>query len=83
MYLVKTNISHSIYKFIFKPFMQGIYGFLIFMVVDILIKIFIFFIHSRELFSIERLDIILSLLGFFAFFLIYVVQNLNYKRRSN
>ena len=81
MYLVRANISHFIYKFIFNPFMYGLYGFFVFLVTDMLLKVFLLILDSREVFAIKEQDIALSLLGFFAFFLIKVVKNFNKKRK--
>ena len=81
MYLVRINISHFIYSFIINPFMYGLYGFIIFLITDVLLKVFLLILDSREVFAIKEQDIELSLLGFFAFFLIKVVKNLNKKRK--
>ncbi len=83
MYLVRTNISHYIFKYVFNPFMYGIYGFFVFFITDILLKLFIIILDSDEIFSIYEQDIVLGLLGFFAFFLVKFVKNLNEQRRLN
>lgn len=81
MYLVRTNISHFIYSFIFNPFMYGLYGFFLFIITDVLLKVFIIILDSSEEFTIQEQDIALCLLGFLAFFLIKIVKNLNKKRK--
>ena len=80
MYLTKTNYSNYIFKFIFNPFMYGLYGFFVFMITIILLKIFLLLIDSSSVFTIKENDFILGLLGFFAFFIIRVVNNSKFKK---
>ena len=81
MYFVKTNFSHYLYKFIFDPFIYALYGFFIFIATDIIVKIFLILIDSREVFMIKGQDILLASLGFIAFFFIKIFRNFDYKRR--
>jgi len=80
MYLTKTNYSNYIFKFIFNPFMYGLYGFFVFMITVILLKVFLLLIDSNSVFTIKENDFILGFLGFFAFFIIRVFNNSNFKR---
>ena len=83
MYLTRNNISRNIYKYFFNPFMYGLYGLFVFMVTNILLKVFILILNTSDSFSITEKDIALSLLGFFAFFLIKIIRNLKEENKFN
>jgi len=75
MYLVKINFLNYLQKYIFNPFLYALYGFFIVIATDIIVKIFLLLIDSRQIFKFQSQDIWLAILGFIAFFLIKIIRN--------
>lgn len=74
---IKSSVNKKIIKYIFSPFLAGLYGFAAFFTIVILTEFFAFHLGNNEHFSVDMDDIMLSSLGFICFFLISLIKNYN------
>jgi hypothetical protein len=80
MDLQESTIKKSVHfnfliKYILLPIRSGILGFATIFIVLIATKYFSFLLHREDTFSIDLNDVMLSSIGFFCLFLIYILKN--------
>ena len=71
----KSQFLLALKRFIIIPIKAGLYGFSLVFFVIVVIKLLSFVIGTNEVFNLDVLDVMLSSLGFFFMFLIYILKN--------
>ena len=68
------SIYGSVIKYFLVPFRYGAFGFIIFFVVLLAVKILTNYVGNNQVFRVETEDILLSLVGFVLFFAIRFLE---------
>ena len=71
----RPQLSMSLRKYIFLPFKAGFYGFALVFSVILFVKLLSYFLGINDVFNLDLMDVILSSVGFFFMFLIYLLKN--------
>lgn len=71
----KSQITSNFKKFIFFPIKAGVYGFTLVLAVIMLLKLLSYVLGVNASINLDIMDILLSSVGFFFMFLIYVLKN--------
>ena len=75
----KRTVGTFLLNYVFQPIKSGIIGFSTFFTILILTKLLSYFIGTRDLFSVDIEDVLLSSIGFVLVFLIRLLENFKEK----
>ncbi len=70
----KSQFLSGLKKYIIFPIKAGLYGFTLVFIVILLVKLLSFLLGINEIFSLDLMDVMLSSVGFFFMFLIYILK---------
>lgn len=70
----KSQFLSGLKKYIIFPIKAGLYGFTLVFTVILLVKLLSFLLGINEIFSLDLMDVMLSSVGFFFMFLIYILK---------
>lgn len=71
----KSEFLSGLKKYLIFPIKAGLYGFTLVFTVILVVKLLSFLLGINEIFSLDLMDVILSSVGFFFMFLIYILKN--------
>ena len=71
----KSQLSMGLKKYVMLPLKAGLYGFTLVFTVILLVKLLSFLLGINEVFNLDIMDVMLSSVGFFLLFLIYILKN--------
>jgi hypothetical protein len=71
----KSQIIIGLKKYLIFPIRAGLYGFTLVFSVILVLKLLSFLFGINEAFNLDLMDVMLSSVGFFLMFLIYVLKN--------
>jgi hypothetical protein len=71
----KSQFIIGLKKYLFFPIRAGLYGFTLVFSVILILKLLSFLFGINEAFNLDLMDVMLSSVGFFLMFLIYVLKN--------
>jgi hypothetical protein len=71
----KSQFIIGLKKYLFLPIRAGLYGFTLVFSVILILKLLSFLFGINEAFNLDLMDVMLSSVGFFLMFLIYVLKN--------
>lgn len=71
----KSQFFIGLKKYIIFPIKAGLYGFTLVFTVILLVKLLSFLLGINEIFNLDLMDVMLSSVGFFFMFLIYILKN--------
>lgn len=70
----KSQFLSGLKKYIIFPIKAGLYGFTLVFTVILSVKLLSFLLGINEIFSLDLMDVMLSSVGFFFMFLIYILK---------
>ena len=73
----KSPFFIGLKKYFILPIKAGLYGFTLVFAGILLVKLLSFLLGINEVFNLDLMDVILSSVGFFFMFLIYILKNLH------
>lgn len=71
----KSQFFISLKKYLLFPIKAGFYGFALVFSIILLLKLLSFIFGINDVFNLDLMDVMLSSVGFFLMFLIYVLKN--------
>lgn len=71
----KSQFIIGLKKYLIFPIRAGLYGFTLVFSVILVLKLLSFLFGINEAFNLDLMDVMLSSVGFFLMFLIYVLKN--------
>ena len=71
----KSQFLMALKKYLIAPFKAGFYGFTLVFSVILLLRLLSFLLGINDVFNLDLIDVILSSVGFFLLFLIYILKN--------
>jgi len=71
----KSQFLISLKKYLIFPIKAGFYGFALVFSIILFLKLLSFLFGINEVFTLDLMDVMLSSVGFFLMFLIYILKN--------
>jgi len=71
----KSQFFISLKKYLIFPIKAGFYGFALVFSIILFLKLISFLFGINEVFKLDLMDVMLSSVGFFLMFLIYILKN--------
>lgn len=71
----KSQFFSSLKKYLIFPIKAGFYGFSLVFFIIFFLKLLSFLFGVNEAFNLDLMDVMLSSVGFFLMFLIYILKN--------
>jgi len=71
----KSQFFISLKKYLIFPIKAGFYGFALVFSIILFLKLLSFLFGINEVFTLDLMDVMLSSVGFFLMFLIYILKN--------
>lgn len=71
----KSQFFISLKKYLIFPIKAGFYGFSLVFSIILFLKLLTFLFGVNEVFNLDLMDVMLSSVGFFLMFLIYILKN--------
>ena len=71
----KSQFLISLKKYLIFPIKAGFYGFALVFSIILFLKLISFLFGINEVFKLDLMDVMLSSVGFFLMFLIYILKN--------
>lgn len=71
----KSQFLISLKKYLIFPIKAGFYGFSLVFSIILFLKLLTFLFGVNEVFNLDLMDVMLSSVGFFLMFLIYILKN--------
>jgi len=71
----KSQFLISLKKYLIFPIEAGFYGFALVFSIILFLKLLSFLFGINEVFTLDLMDVMLSSVGFFLMFLIYILKN--------
>jgi len=71
----KSQFFISLKKYLIFPIKAGFYGFALVFSIILFLKLISFLFGINEVFTLDLMDVMLSSVGFFLMFLIYILKN--------
>ena len=71
----KSQFFISLKKYLIFPIKAGFYGFALVFSIILFLKLLSFLFGINEVFKLDLMDVMLSSVGFFLMFLIYILKN--------
>jgi len=71
----KSQFFISLKKYLIFPIKAGFYGFALVFSIILFLKLISFLLGINEVFKLDLIDVMISSVGFFLMFLIYILKN--------